>query len=65
MKPKSVPLTNVTKLPLLFAVRNLADGFGMAGAPLTNNSEPTLVYNDNETAVNWASTTTMKNVRQR
>ena len=44
------------------AVSNLTDGFDVAGAPLTDNSEPTLIYNDNKAAINLANTTTMKNV---
>ena len=44
-------------------VRNLADGFDMAGNPVCDNLAPTLVYNDNAAAVIWANSTTMKNVR--
>ena len=31
-------------------VRNLADGFDIAGTPLFDNSQPTIVYNDNAAA---------------
>ena len=45
------------------AVRNLSNGFTLVGTPIPDNLEATLVYNDNEAAVNLSNTTTMKNVR--
>ena len=48
---------------LTMAARNLAEGFTSAGTPLPDNSSATIVYNDNEAAVNWSNNVTMKNVR--
>ena len=42
---------------------NLSASFTLAVAPLVNNSQATLVYNDKEADVSCDKTTTMKNVR--
>ena len=48
---------------LTMAIRNLAGDLRYAGIPVVDTSEPTTVYNDNESCVSWAHSLTTKAIR--
>ena len=62
-KPKpEQPATNKC-CKLIMTAQNVAGGFTIAGAPLSDNSKATTVYNDNEVCISWSNNITMKNIR--
>jgi len=54
--------TNETS-KLTVALLNLAGDFSRTGVTISDNSQPTTVYNNNEPAVKWAGNLTMKQIR--
>jgi hypothetical protein len=48
---------------LMVATRNFATAFASSGITLSDFAGPTKVYNDNESCVTWANSTTTKGIR--